>query len=113
MFDRLEAFRRNGGPDVVGGIINVYLRDAPEKLAAIEEALVRGDTQQLGELAHSLKSSSANVGAVRLASACAELEGNAANLSTTDLEVAVAELAGEYGNVEGALQQKLSGRSGS
>lgn len=47
-------------------LIQIYLDDAPKRIAEIEHALAEGDAPQLALAAHSLKGSSANFGAHRL-----------------------------------------------
>jgi len=51
-----------------------YLESAPRCLAAIEEALRSGDSDELAAQAHGLKGISWTIGASVLASACQSLE---------------------------------------
>ena len=51
-----------------------FLHNSPNQLAEIEKAVVAGDLASLVLPAHSLKSSSANVGAMTLSEAARELE---------------------------------------
>ena len=55
-------------------LINAYLADGPEHVDAIEAAIAADDAAALVRPAHTLKSSSATVGAQRLAAASRELE---------------------------------------
>jgi HPt (histidine-containing phosphotransfer) domain-containing protein len=55
-------------------LINAYLADGPAQVDAIEAAVAAGDAAALVRPAHTLKSSSATVGAPRLAAASRELE---------------------------------------
>jgi CheY-like chemotaxis protein/HPt (histidine-containing phosphotransfer) domain-containing protein len=72
--DRIKAVQQPGMPDLVEKVINLYINDAQSLCRNIHEAVGSGDPQALNKAAHSLKSSSANVGAVKLASLCKELE---------------------------------------
>ncbi len=95
---RLEALQRPGMPSVLTRVIVIYLESAPMLLQRIEEALARGDRKALRDAAHSLKSSSANLGATAFAEQCREFE----NLDDgSDLEAARARL--------GALRQAYRG----
>ena len=55
-------------------MISSYLEDTEIRLQAIAEAIERGDAETIYQVAHSMKSSSANLGALNLAQTCEELE---------------------------------------
>ena len=55
-------------------LINAYLADGGAQVDAIEAAVAADDAEALVRPAHTLKSSSATVGALRLAAASRELE---------------------------------------
>jgi HPt (histidine-containing phosphotransfer) domain-containing protein len=69
-----EEVKLDGVPDLIVGLIDLYLEDAPHRLAAIEKALTRNDQRALKRAAHCLKGSSANLGALQVALICEELE---------------------------------------
>ena len=70
-------------------LIDLFLSELESGLASMREALAQGDAEGLGKLAHSLKGSSASMGAVILASLCRTLEELA---KKTELEGARAQL---------------------
>lgn len=70
----LQELQDEGEPDIVAEVGALFIKHAPEKLLAIEKAAVSGDAKGLQIAAHSLKSSSAYVGAMRLSAMCKELE---------------------------------------
>ncbi|PLS81252.1 MAG: hypothetical protein CYG59_06335 [Chloroflexi bacterium] len=55
-------------------LIDGYLRQTPEMLAACQAALIARDGEALRQAAHRYKGASANLGAVKLVQLCAELE---------------------------------------
>jgi len=59
---------------VVRKTVAFYLEDAPPLLETIRDAVGRADADALRRAAHSLKSASANLGAVRLMRLCQHLE---------------------------------------
>jgi HPt (histidine-containing phosphotransfer) domain-containing protein len=63
-----------GDQSFVAQLIRAYLADGPAHVYAIEQAIASGDAAALVRPAHTLKSSSATVGAQRLAAAARELE---------------------------------------
>lgn len=65
------------GRDLLKKAIDLYLTDMPPRVAQLRQALVEGDPLSIASLAHALKSSSAQIGAARLASLAAEIEDRA------------------------------------
>ena len=65
---------QNSHPALFTRLIETYLRYAPELMSQLTAAAACNNHQLLRTMAHSLKSSSANVGATRLAEGCRELE---------------------------------------
>lgn len=93
----LEGAQVEGEPDIVVELMELYLEDASGKLAAMREGLTEKGGGSVGRLAHSLKGSSANLGARRVAALCEELErmgegdrscGGGALLDKLELELA-------------------------
>ena len=72
--DKIRALQRPGSADILGKIINLYLKSSQDLMQSIVESIDRDDSASLQEAAHSLKSSSANLGAVKMAELCKELE---------------------------------------
>jgi signal transduction histidine kinase/DNA-binding response OmpR family regulator len=70
----IRAMQRPGRPNVLDKIIGLYQRDSPVIVRAIRKAVVERDGAVLAEAAHSLKSSSANLGASHLSLLCKQLE---------------------------------------
>ncbi len=69
--------------DDFGQLLDVYFRDSMDRMANIDRALGQGDADAVRQVAHSLKGSSANIGAARLSARCQLLEdaGRAGNLA--------------------------------
>ena len=73
----LEPFRRlkRAGVSALVRALETYLRDAPQRLSAMKRAAEQGDAQAIYLEAHTLKSSSAQLGAHPLAASLREIEG--------------------------------------
>jgi CheY-like chemotaxis protein len=71
---RLASTREGDGSQFVAGIVNTYLITSQKLLAAIRDAAEAGAQEALASAAHSLNSSSAQVGALRLSNLCKEVE---------------------------------------
>lgn len=84
-FTMLNMFKElsDDGNDAVKEIISIFLGDAPKYLVHIKEAIAQEDARALNEAAHSLKSSSANLGATELSRQCQSME-NLGRSGTTE-----------------------------
>jgi HPt (histidine-containing phosphotransfer) domain-containing protein len=73
----IESLKELGGeddPGLVVELIGLFLDDAPKRMSDIQSSLARGDIASLERAAHTLKSSSANIGAARLSAHCKSME---------------------------------------
>ena len=72
----LDELRATTGDDAafVRELVETYLADVPDQLSGITDAVGANDAAALVRPAHTLKSSSATVGAMRLAAVARELE---------------------------------------
>ena len=73
----IQGLRELGGaedPGLLVELIDLYLADAPQRMAEIEKSLASGDWKLLERAAHTLKSASANIGALGLSALCQQLE---------------------------------------
>jgi len=70
----LKELQEEGEPDILEEVGGLFLKHAPEKISAIEKAAANKDAKALQVAAHSLKSSSAYVGAMKLSAMSKELE---------------------------------------
>src|SRR5690606_33472416 len=79
--------------DEVDRLVDVFLEDTPRLIAALEGAAAGPDFDALRDAAHSLKSSSANLGAMSLSAAAKRVELAARERSLERPAVAVAMIA--------------------
>ena len=103
----LEELRSILGTEV-DRLIEVFLDDTPRLIAALETAAVGPDFEMLRNASHTLKSSSANLGAMSLSNAAKKLE---LGIRTNTLErpaVAVALIANEFARARQALRANMS-----
>eukprot|EP00741_Cyanophora_paradoxa_P006276 tig00000989_g6085.t1 len=74
IFGQLEELQDESQPDFVEEVINLYCETSEEKLEEMDSLLKRKDLDELAKSAHSLKGSSANIGAVKVVKLCADLK---------------------------------------
>ena len=87
-------------------LVDAYLRDGETRIRNMREAADRGDSTEVGKLAHSLKSSSANLGAIPLANRARQVEEAARNGTLANPSDSVAALEKLYANAATALKQR-------
>lgn len=98
----LDELRAIAGDETLR-IVRLFMEDAPRLIARIEQAATANDLEAMGEAAHTLKSSSANLGALALSAAAKRIE-QAARSGTLDRPGAVAALVvAEYARARIAL----------
>ena len=105
---RIRALQRDGSPPVLQRVIAIYLDAAPKLLDEIRSAVAKRDALRLQRAAHSLKSSSANLGAQTLSELCKELEnlGRLGKLEGAAHKLDVLEF--EFEAVRNALEMQRS-----
>jgi CheY-like chemotaxis protein len=91
----------------VDPLIRQFLELMPGRVDAMTAAAERGDLEELEREAHGLKGSSATLGAVRLATACAALEQAGADGDLARALTLVAELVDAAGATRVALEASL------
>ncbi len=104
----LRGLQEEGEPDILGELIELFLTDVPPQLIALREAAQSGDARSVERIAHTLKGSCGNMGAVRMGAICAELEemGRSGNLTTAS--GLVSRLEEELGRVRAAFEEELA-----
>ncbi len=70
----LDRLRATVGADFVRQLLGAFLEEAPATLATLEQSLKEGDAPTCARAAHTLKSNSANFGALALSCLCREFE---------------------------------------
>jgi HPt (histidine-containing phosphotransfer) domain-containing protein len=108
----IERLLEITGGDVtfVNELIDTYLDDAAVQIEALQRAAGGGAIADLVRPAHSLKSSSDNVGAVALTSLCRMLEAEARGGSVASPTDRVTAIAQEFEAVRAALSAAREGR---
>ena len=104
---QIRALQRPGHPSMLGKIIGLYLDSAPTLLQQVREAVARADSETLWKAAHSLKSSSANLGATQLVALCKELEHEGRNQRLEDAPALLREVEHYFARVREALAVEM------
>ena len=71
---KIRALQIEGTPDILTTIISLYLKETPEQLKKLYLALRANDAVEVRSVAHNLKTSCANLGALPLSALFKEIE---------------------------------------
>lgn len=104
----IRSLQGNGGEELVARVIRLYFESAPKLLESMDAAIEENDWHGLQRAAHTLKSSSAHVGAVTLANLCARLELGARNHHIEDVGAHLAEINRQFACVSLLLQAEMN-----
>ncbi|MBD1862092.1 MULTISPECIES: PAS domain S-box protein [Trichocoleus] len=103
----MQCFRKMVGEDAGGILVELigsYLQETPKLIQSMQLASAQGDLALLRLLTHTLKSSSATLGAIRLAALCKELESNCQEMASMNWVAQVALVEKEFTEVKAALE---------
>jgi HPt (histidine-containing phosphotransfer) domain-containing protein len=103
----LSRMLGNGQPALLASLINLYLVESPRLMDELKRAARAGDTRQIAHSAHSLKSCSANVGAMVLSRYCADVEASAKRADTEEARRILPKLESEHDSVQAALSTEF------
>ena len=90
-------------PELMAELIQIYSNEGVELMNSLREAIAAGDANKLNQAAHSLKSSSGNLGATQLASLCQTLEQQGKDNDLTNSAATFVQVEAEYQRVMMAL----------
>jgi len=104
----LRLLRQPGRPDPVLELITLFLEEAPERLAAIGDAVKANDMWSMSKIvaaSTSLKGSASNLGAKELASLCGTMEVAGRNGALDEVGLLLAKSQSELERVRQAIEK--------
>jgi signal transduction histidine kinase/DNA-binding NarL/FixJ family response regulator len=106
--ESLSTLPQAGDHDLVNQVIQTYINTSMDLMTRLGEAIDRSDSEYIRSAAHSLKSSSANVGAIKLAELCASMETSTRKSDRATAVTLQRQIREEYPRVIKSLKRKLS-----
>jgi two-component system sensor histidine kinase/response regulator len=103
----LRAIRQPGHADLFTELIDLFLQGTESRLNVLHEAHLRNGADEIRQVAHLLKGSSANIGASRMVALCQELGGK--DRANDDTGALLARLGQEFELVRAALKAERRG----
>ncbi|MGZ5161740.1 MAG: c-type heme family protein [Burkholderiales bacterium] len=104
VLDNIRRLQRPGAPNLLHKVVSIFLAEGPELLQTMHGAIATANDTALLRAVHKLKSSSANLGAVKLAELCKAMEtqAQAGRLGVLSME----QIDAEFARVQAALTQQ-------
>ena len=109
--DAIQALRDlspEGDGEFLRELIAIYLADTPRQLGQLTEALARQDAGQVLRAAHSIKGSSANLGALALRAAAEKLEHHSRTKGLGGVATMIAEVRNEFARAQTELAKIIA-----
>lgn len=108
---KLQQLGEATGRDIFGKVARIYVGETPTLLDAARTSLSTGDRDGLMRAAHTLKASSANLGAVHVAELAAELEAASRDHDMAQLRALCSALETAVATLLAALGEMLQART--
>ena len=107
VLNSLRDLQMPGKPDILKRVISAYLSSTAPLLVTLKEAYSAKDIEGTQNSAHTLKSSSANVGAIKLSELCKELEIGCRNNTLENAAFLISSIESEVTLVTDALNKEI------
>ena len=103
LLNAFEELQSNNETDLIVELIDLYLKDAPQRILAIREAALAQDWVLLKRAVHNLKGSSSSLGVRYVAETCKKLEAIECDHSPKGIDELLQELDNEIARATEAL----------
>jgi CheY-like chemotaxis protein/HPt (histidine-containing phosphotransfer) domain-containing protein len=103
----LRQLKNDQDLNPLADLIELYIKDATPRLTLIEKAIEEQNSSQVTAATHSLKGSSNNMGAKKLAALCGTLESSAKSNDLKPAPELLNQIKSEFALVKEALQREL------
>lgn len=101
IFNKDELLNRTGGDkELLEELLNLFLKNFPDQLQALKQALQNNDTEQVTHQAHTIKGASANLGAYALKNAALSMETAGKDNDPVLAQAALKQLDSEFEKFE-------------
>ena len=105
--ENLRALTPDDNDEFLREIVGIFLSDTPSRIAELEQSFAAGDNAPFTRAAHSIKGSSANVGAAALREVAEELEQHAKTNGVAGTEPLVVRVKDEFARVKVEFERML------
>jgi HPt (histidine-containing phosphotransfer) domain-containing protein len=109
--DLIESLVVDLGTDPVGALVDLFVDDAPSRIAALRAACVAGDAREAAKVAHLMKSAAGSIGARAYAARCGQVEQLAATGRLDEAGTQLDHFPADLTAAKDALAALLAGHS--
>ena len=109
IYDHQELLKRVGGDeDLSRELLEMFLEEFPHKLEEIKKALKEEEAPMVARVAHTIKGSSANIGANTIREAALEMEIASKDLNLNLANTLVDKIQGEFERLHTFLSETVT-----
>ncbi|MSU24948.1 MAG: Hpt domain-containing protein [Opitutus sp.] len=108
--ENLRSLSAGDDDEFLREIIGIFLEDTPQRIAELTQSLQAGDVAKFTRAAHSIKGSSANLGASTLRALAEKLEHQSRQTGLDGAAPLVGEIQAEFTRAETELRRLLPPR---
>lgn len=106
--ENLRALNPDDNDEFLREIAGIFLEDTPQRIAELDQGLAAGDAAKFTRAAHSIKGSSANLGAMALRFAAEKLEHESRTKGLGQVGDLVAQVKAEFVRAQAALSALIA-----
>lgn len=106
--ENLRSLNPGDGDEFLREIVGIFLEDTPQRIAELDQSLAASDGPKFIRAAHSIKGSSANLGAILLRAAAEKLEHQSRTQGLANLAGLVVEVKTEFRRAEDELGKLIA-----
>lgn len=106
--ENLRALNPDDNDEFLREIAGIFLEDTPLRIAELDQSFAAGDVGKFTRAAHSIKGSSANLGAMVLRGAAEALEHEARTKGLAGAPALIAQVKAEFARAQTALRALIA-----
>jgi HPt (histidine-containing phosphotransfer) domain-containing protein len=106
--ENLRALNPGDNDEFLREITGIFLEDTPERIAELDQSLAAGDAAKFTRAAHSIKGSSANLGAMALRAVAEKLEHQSRTSGLVNVGSLVADVKTEFARAQAELAKLVA-----
>lgn len=106
--ENLRALNPGDNDEFLREIAGIFLEDTPLRIVELDQSLAAGDVPKFTRAAHSIKGSSANLGAMALRNVAEKLEHQSRTAGLGSVTAGVAEIKTEFERAKVELNKLLT-----
>ena len=105
--ENLRSLNPGDHDEFLRELVGIYLEDTPLRIAELDSSLAAGEVEKFVRAAHSIKGSSANLGAASLRRAAEHLETHARKEGLANLGDGIARVKAEFARAQAEFARLL------